>query len=100
MPLEQTWLLRSDAPRQVSVATASGYGTLPQLQPYRSHGHRGIDKAICLYGENRMLTLEGEGNAYLHIGCDGGQYIRYGRYLALRRSSFPPGTIIASLIEC
>jgi hypothetical protein len=56
MPLGQTWLLQSDASRLVSVATASGYGLLPQLQPYRSQGHRGMDRDICLHGENRTLT--------------------------------------------
>jgi hypothetical protein len=40
----------------VSVATASENEALPQLQPFRSQGHRGADKAICLYGEKRTLT--------------------------------------------
>jgi aryl-alcohol dehydrogenase-like predicted oxidoreductase len=56
MPLGQTWLLRCDASLQVSVATASENEALPQLQPFRSQGHRGADKAICLYGEKRTLT--------------------------------------------
>ncbi len=29
---------------------------LSKLHPYRSQGHRGTDKAICLYGDKRALT--------------------------------------------
>jgi hypothetical protein len=41
----------------VSFATGSGKVPLPQLQPYRSQGHRGTGKAVCLYGEKRTLTV-------------------------------------------
>jgi hypothetical protein len=54
--LGQTWLLRSDVSPQVSVATASGNTPMPQLQPYRSHSHRGLDRVTCRYGQNRTLT--------------------------------------------
>ena len=64
-PLGQTSLLQSDAFPPVFFATVSGKGPLSQPQPYRSHGHRGTEKAICLYGENRTLTLLLERNASL-----------------------------------
>jgi hypothetical protein len=64
-PLGQTSLLQSDAFPPVFFATVSGKAPLTQPQPYRSHGHRGTEKAICLYGENRTLTLLLERNASL-----------------------------------
>jgi anti-sigma28 factor (negative regulator of flagellin synthesis) len=39
----------------VFFATASRNGRLPQLQPYRSQGHRGTEKPTCLYGQKRTL---------------------------------------------
>ena len=42
--LGQMSLLRCDASPPVFFASVSGKGPLPQLQPYRSQGHRGTDK--------------------------------------------------------
>jgi hypothetical protein len=42
----------------VFFATGSGKRPLTQLQRYRSQGQRGADQDICLYGENRTLTMQ------------------------------------------
>jgi hypothetical protein len=41
----------------VFFAAASRKGPLPQLQTYRSQGHRETKKADCLHGQKRTLTL-------------------------------------------
>jgi UDP-glucose 4-epimerase len=48
---------------QASVATASQNGAAPQLQPYRSRGHRDAICAVRLHGQVRTLTRSLEAQA-------------------------------------